>query len=320
MLSSIVCLLLSIVGVALGACPNGISPCTCKEVTEGRVMDCTKVQDSAALTNVFQTDMDNADFDYFEIVPMDGTCSLEALPANVFGGKTFNWFWIGRSNIATVDAAAFDDFELKFGQFSEKSLQFIWSAPLWSRILKKIKTYGERIQDVSKALQDQKESPVILHYGQVSSITEGAFTQLPHLAHLELSGNPLTELQDNWLQADTDEPWVAYLDGCSISQVSSSAFSGSLPSGIFLNNNQLTALPQDTFGPLVEHMAAADAAGILAHVVDVTENPLVCDCSFKWFAQDQAMERFIRGAVCSNDEVAGTPVFELPSDFFDGCR
>lgn len=286
-------------------------------------MDCTKVQDSAQLAKVFQTNMDNPEFDYFEIVPMDGTCSLEALPANVFGGKTFNWFWIGRSNIATVDEAAFDGneltmFELKLGD-ANKLTEFPFHSLGKFGLLQKLQITHSQISSVSQLGEAQNLTHVILNYGQVSSIVPGAFTSLPHLAHLELSGNPLIELQDNWLEADTDEPWVAYLDECSISQVSASAFSGSLPSGIFLNQNKLTSLPQDTFEPLVEHMAAADAAGILAHVVDVTGNPLECDCSFKWFAQNSAMERYIRGAICSNGDVAGTPVFELPADFFDDC-
>lgn len=321
--SVIVSVVLSVLGGALGACPNGISPCTCKEVTEGRVMDCTKVQNSQQLASVFERNMDNPDFDYFEIIPLDGTCSLEALPANVFGGKTFNWFWIGRSDIATVDAAAFDGneltmFELKLGD-ANKLTEFPFDVLGKFGVLQKLQITYSQISSIPEFGNAQNLTHVLLNNGQITTITPGAFSQLPHLAHLELSGNPLTELQDNWLQTDTDEPWTAYLDGCSISEVSSSAFSGSLPSGIFLNNNQLTAFPQETFGPLIEHMAAADAAGILAHVVDVTGNPLECDCSFQWFATDAAMERFVRGAVCSNGDVAGTPVFELPDDFFDGC-
>lgn len=51
--------------------------------------------------------MDDPRFDYFQIVPLDGHSSLEALPANVFGGKTFHWLWIGQTDIATVDPSAF---------------------------------------------------------------------------------------------------------------------------------------------------------------------------------------------------------------------
>lgn len=51
--------------------------------------------------------MGDSRFDYFQVVPLDGRSSLEALPAHVFGGKTFIWLWIGQTDIASVDPNAF---------------------------------------------------------------------------------------------------------------------------------------------------------------------------------------------------------------------
>lgn len=44
-------------------------------------------------------------------------------------------------------------------------------------------------------------------------------------------------------------PWVVYLDGCQISDISAGAFQGSLPSGVFLNNNKMTAIPEVSIQP-----------------------------------------------------------------------
>ena len=44
-------------------------------------------------------------------------------------------------------------------------------------------------------------------------------------------------------------PWVVYLDGCQISDISPTAFQGSLPSGVFLNHNKMTSIPEVSTKP-----------------------------------------------------------------------
>ncbi|MDK2413484.1 hypothetical protein QHH03_30815, partial [Aphanizomenon sp. 202] len=78
----------------------------------------------------------------------------------------------------------------------------------------------------------------------------------------------------------------------------------------------MTSIPEATFRPLLENMASSTA---LVHYVDLNKNPLECDCAVQWIAQDATLSPFVRNAVCSNGEVAGTPIQDLPADFFGGC-
>ncbi|XP_042868417.1 chondroadherin-like protein isoform X2 [Penaeus japonicus] len=305
---------------ALAACPSGITPCTCREETQGRIMDCTKASSSADLAKVFQTNMDDPRFDYFQIVPLDGHSSLEALPANVFGGKTFHWLWIGQTDIATVDPSAFAGMEetlldITLGD-SNKLTDFPFGSVDAYKYLYKVFLSNTQITKMDHVAPAPNLAEVSVPGSKITSVAPKAFADLPRLARVDLSRNPLTALEDSWFATTTSEPWVLYLDDCDIADISPGAFSGTLPTGIFLNGNKMTSIPEATFRPLLENMASATS---LVHYVDLSKNPLECDCAVQWVAQDAVLSPFVRNAVCSNGEVAGTPIQELPADFFSGC-
>ena len=66
-------------------------------------------------------------------------------------------------------------------------------------------------------------------------------------------------------------------------------------------------------------MKASEEAGSLAHYVDLTNNPLECDCGVQWVATDATLLPYIKNAVCTNGDVNGVSVADLPSDFFATC-
>ncbi|XP_027211637.1 oplophorus-luciferin 2-monooxygenase non-catalytic subunit isoform X1 [Penaeus vannamei] len=305
---------------ALAACPSGITPCTCREETQGRIMDCTKASSSADLVKVFQTDMGDSRFDYFQVVPLDGHSTLEALPANVFGGKTFIWLWIGQTDIASVDPDAFAGMEGTLVDITLADSTKLTAFPFGSvdayQSLYKVFLSNTQITKMEPVAPAPNLAEVSVPGSQIASVAPNAFADLPRLARVDLSRNPLTALEDDWFAAATSEPWVLYLDNCDIADISPGAFSGSLPAGLFLNGNKMTSIPEATFRPLLENMASSTA---LVHYVDLNKNPLECDCAVQWIAQDATLSPFVRNAVCSNGEVAGTPIQDLPADFFGGC-
>ena len=66
-------------------------------------------------------------------------------------------------------------------------------------------------------------------------------------------------------------------------------------------------------------MKASEEAGSLAHYVDFTNNPLECDCGLKWVATDATLLHYVKDAVCTNGDVNGVNVADLPPGFFDSC-
>ncbi|TOF74295.1 hypothetical protein CGJ15_27230, partial [Vibrio parahaemolyticus] len=57
-------------------------------------------------------DIAETTFQYFQIVKLSGRCTLEKVPANVFGDCTFMFVWFGQTDVVTVDPNAFEGNEL----------------------------------------------------------------------------------------------------------------------------------------------------------------------------------------------------------------
>nr|XP_045597816.1 oplophorus-luciferin 2-monooxygenase non-catalytic subunit-like [Procambarus clarkii] len=321
------CVLLALAWLAgaWAACPSSgdITPCTCREETAGRIMECSSISSSSQLVNVFSHDLADPTFQYFQIVKLSGRCTLEKVPANVFGSSTFMFVWFGQTDVVTVDSAAFEGNEITMLELTFADANKMTTYPFES--------LGD-LQSLYKFFVSNSLIDTITHFGpapnltqvsvtgsKVSTITPGAFADLGRLSRLDLHDNPLTSLQDGWFTSSSSEPWVLYLDDCSISDISPGAFSGSLPAGIYLAGNSLTAIPEATFLPLLENMEAAAAAGQLTHYIDFDGNRLVCDCGVEWLATSTTLLPFVRNAVCSNGDVSGTDIADLPADFFASC-
>ncbi|XP_063862348.1 oplophorus-luciferin 2-monooxygenase non-catalytic subunit-like [Scylla paramamosain] len=260
-------------------CPSSsvISPCTCREEMPGRTMECSRVTSSSQLQNVFANDMPNPQFQFFQIVKLSGRCTLEKIPANVFGSTTFMFVWFGQTDITSVDPAAFTGNEVSMLELTIADAIKLTSFPFDSLAslisLYKVDLTHTKIDTLTHVGAAPNLTQVSVTNGQVKTIEKNAVADMPRLTRLDLQNNPLTSLPDGSLAASTSEPWVVYLDGCQINDISPTAFQGSLPSGVFLNHNKMTSIPEATFRPILEHMKASEAAGSLAHYVDLTNNP-----------------------------------------------
>lgn len=307
------------------ACPaaNLISPCKCKEVMQGRVIDCGSATSSGDLVKAFSNDLGNNDFHFFEMIKLSGSSSVADLPANVFGGKTFHWLWIGPSDIATVDEKAFSGLEATMLELLMGDCPKLTSFPFGALapyiLLSTINLKNNGLTSMPVVAAAPELAHIELEGGKIATITPNAFKDVPRLAKVDLNRNPLTAIQDNWFAASTSKPFYVYLEHCQITEVSAGAFSGTLPSGLFLAGNKLTTLPEATFKPLLDNMVSTAALAHHNQFIDFEGNPLECDCSFKWLATQTSYAPFVRKAVCSNADVNGVSVMELPADFFAAC-
>ncbi|KAG7161951.1 Oplophorus-luciferin 2-monooxygenase non-catalytic subunit-like 15 [Homarus americanus] len=294
-------MVLAVLAGAWAECPSGgaISPCTCKEVMPGRTMECSAITSSSQLQKVFSTDMPSPDFQFFQIVKLSGRCSLEKIPANVFGNED------------TMLELTFAD--------ANKMTSYPFESLGDMHALYKFFLSNTQIDTITHFGPAPNLTMVSVTGSQVTTIESGAFEDLGRLTRLDLHDNPLTSIEDGWFSSSTSESWDIYLDGCDISEISPGAFSGTLPSGVFLQNNKFTSIPEATFRPLVENMEKRAEAGELSHYVDLEGNPLVCDCDIKWIATSETLLPFVRNAVCTNGDVDGTNIADLPADFFASC-
>ncbi|KAG0722999.1 Oplophorus-luciferin 2-monooxygenase non-catalytic subunit [Chionoecetes opilio] len=306
-------------------CPSSsdISPCTCREVMPGRTMECSSVTSSSQLLKTFSANMPDTEFQFFQIVKLSGKCPLEKIPANVFGDTTFMFVWFGQTDITSVDPEAFTGNEGSMLELTIADATKLTSFPFESMgsltSLYKLELTHTLIDTVTHIGAAPNLTQVTVANSKVMTVEKDALAALPRLSRLDLHNNPITSLPDGSLAATTSEPWVVYLDGCDISDISSAAFQGSLPAGVFLNANKMTAIPEATFKPLLEHMKTSEDAGSLAHGIDFTNNPLECDCGVQWVAQDATLLPYLRNAVCANGDVKGVNVADLPPDFFASC-
>ncbi|XP_036614328.1 chondroadherin-like protein [Trichosurus vulpecula] len=112
---------------------------------------------------------------------------------------------------------------------------------------------------------------------QLQTVPTGALEGLPALRELELSGNPLGILQEGAFMPVAKSLQHLYLNNTGLQQISPGAFAGLEPGlrSLYLEKNQLQTLPaMDGFTQL--------------EVINLSENPLRCDCQLfplhRWLA------------------------------------
>jgi len=312
--------ILVLAGVAYG-CPSGITPCKCTDTLPGVTIDCTSAHSSKDIQDVFAKDWPNPRFQFFQVVPLTAKSSIEALPDNVFGGKTFLHCWIGDTDIALIGDDAFAGMEdtlleILMGK-TEKLSTFPVSSLTKFNMLYKIEVMKSSLKSVGKFGAVAQLAEINFPNSQITSIESGAFDALPRLTHVDLSYGKLEKIEDGWFSSSTTVNWSLYLTNNKITEISGSAFSGTYPSSLYLSFNELTSLPEESFKSVLEKMS--ESSNAFKPHIDVTGNPLECDCKIKWLATNDQLRNLVTGAKCSNGDANGMDIGELPEDFFDNC-
>lgn len=133
------------------------------------------------------------------------------------------------------------------------------------------------------AFQDlQKLEHLDLSMNEITSIEDGAFSGL-RLKKLILSGNVGLHFPANAFVGATINSFVA--KDCSLKLLSYSLFSTTHTRHIDVAKNNIRSL-DPRFATIIQPMSQRNTQDILAWgSLDVTDNPLRCDCSLYWFTQ-----------------------------------
>ncbi|XP_050705556.1 oplophorus-luciferin 2-monooxygenase non-catalytic subunit-like isoform X2 [Eriocheir sinensis] len=321
-------------------CPEDgdIYPCICTiSVTYEITMDCSNVQSSERLTEIFQTPFAFNDFERLIIDPLSPANGLDALPAGVFGPVSFKEIDITNTLIETVDEETLvnshntllhlnlarnriswfpfetlelylqlRELDLSFNQFEGDMPDFVTKA------LISLDLSGNTEFKLTQTVFTGSPYLEVLrlnNMGMGDTTPPNMFLTLNNLKTLYLQNNDITgTLIEDFINTLSQPLLAVYLDGNSLSQIHPLSVTGLNDNGIIsFTNNQIQQLTQENWEGLVSRLTRYDA-------IDMRHNPLVCGCDVYWLLLDSsAMRVFNSLTTCSG----GNLMTDLPKPWFD---
>lgn len=317
--------------VDLPLCPaaSAIYPCSCYyDVDLGEPdLYCNGITSLEQLMEIFTT----ATFPTkrFWRIRLSGA-SLGALPADVFADVQFDEVRLNSCNITGVHPDAFrasmpnmDTLELYSNLLTDDSFPWeilgnytrLWRVhlhhnlftrfpDLQSEALEDINLWQNVITRIDRSnLVGAPNLRIIDVSPFIEDVAQDAFLDLTNLEELHLSNNLLGDLTEGSITLNSEAFKYLYLSNNSISTIELNAITGQMSDRlkVFLEENQLTTLPEEVFAPLLDHMV--DGWGEL----DVAGNPLVCDCGLYWLLSNSSRLPNVRTGECDD----GTPLQEV---------
>ncbi|XP_050705663.1 oplophorus-luciferin 2-monooxygenase non-catalytic subunit-like isoform X3 [Eriocheir sinensis] len=300
-------------------------------------MDCSNVEDSTRLTEIFQTPFAFNDFERLIIDPLTPVSTLYDLPAGVFGPVSFKEIDVMNTLIETVEEEAIVNSHntlVRLNMRGNKIREFPFETLDLYVWLKELNLANNQLLGVMPDIVTEALTTLDLSGNTGFILTETVFTGSPHLEVLRLNNMALGDttppnvfldlsnlktlyLQNNDIPGTLIEDFIntlsqpllaVYLDGNSLSQIHPLSVTGLSDSGIIsFTNNQIQYLTQDNWGELVSRLTRYDA-------IDMRHNPLVCGCDVYWLLLDSsAMRVFNSLTTCSG----GNLMTDLPKPWFD---
>ncbi|XP_050705661.1 oplophorus-luciferin 2-monooxygenase non-catalytic subunit-like isoform X2 [Eriocheir sinensis] len=300
-------------------------------------MDCSNVEDSTRLTEIFQTPFAFNDFERLIIDPLTPVSTLYDLPAGVFGPVSFKEIDVMNTLIETVEEEAIVNSHntlVRLNMRGNKIREFPFETLDLYVWLKELNLANNQLLGVMPDIVTEALTTLDLSGNTGFILTETVFTGSPHLEVLRLNNMALGDttppnvfldlsnlktlyLQNNDIPGTLIEDFIntlsqpllaVYLDGNSLSQIHPLSVTGLSDSGIIsFTNNQIQYLTQGNWGELVSRLTRYDA-------IDMRHNPLVCGCDVYWLLLDSsAMRVFNSLTTCSG----GNLMTDLPKPWFD---
>ncbi|XP_050705664.1 oplophorus-luciferin 2-monooxygenase non-catalytic subunit-like isoform X1 [Eriocheir sinensis] len=300
-------------------------------------MDCSNVEDSTRLTEIFQTPFAFNDFERLIIDPLTPVSTLYDLPAGVFGPVSFKEIDVMNTLIETVEEEAIVNSHntlVRLNMRGNKIREFPFETLDLYVWLKELNLANNQLLGVMPDIVTEALTTLDLSGNTGFILTETVFTGSPHLEVLRLNNMALGDttppnvfldlsnlktlyLQNNDIPGTLIEDFIntlsqpllaVYLDGNSLSQIHPLSVTGLSDSGIIsFTNNQIEYLTQGNWGELVSRLTRYDA-------IDMRHNPLVCGCDVYWLLLDSsAMRVFNSLTTCSG----GNLMTDLPKPWFD---
>ncbi|XP_043824567.1 chondroadherin-like protein [Dromiciops gliroides] len=166
---------------------------------------------------------------------------------------------------------------------------------------------GNNISDIFPGSAQNLEG-LYLGSNRLQAVPTAALEGLPVLRELELSGNPLGILQEGAFMPVAKSLQHLYLNNTGLQQISPGAFAGLEPGlrSLYLEKNQLQTLPaMDDF--------------IQLEVINLSENPLHCDCKLFQLHRWLASQKLPGEATCEFPPSAQGQKVKEATAIFEAC-
>ncbi|XP_037802462.1 oplophorus-luciferin 2-monooxygenase non-catalytic subunit-like [Penaeus monodon] len=151
-------------------------------------------------------------------------------------------------------------------------------------------------------------SEINLAGNQIIHIPTGTFAGHHNLYYVNLESNSLTYLPEGAIQLTSSSSGTVLLRSNQIADVAVNSITDVSDGKVDISNNNLTALKEDVFRPILAEDTALDAK----------DNPLTCGCDIAWLIRDAPLLALVaEGAACFNGELLA----DLDAGLFDnmGC-
>ncbi|CAG0885901.1 unnamed protein product [Darwinula stevensoni] len=318
-------------------CPNPseIEPCVCEINSDFGydilLLDCSAVTSTEELQVAFQADFPTPVVD--ELLVRNAT--LDFLPAGVFGSKELKKAIISESRLRSVDGNAFAGSEgsLTWLDLSENQLQEFPFEEILSGLtqLSHLTLWRNSLSSIP-SLSSQSLLWLNLAFNQIPSTEAPLFSGLENLETLYIGGNPLTELPNGLVSPlgklkdfdasnsfisdltvgslifQSDRVSSVSLNNNSIRAIEPGAIGGlSYDSWLWLGDNKLMALEENTFRPILQYFTNEYYGRIY-----VRNNPLLCECDMAWLFVNTSLLYHVEGN-CWN----GTDIWAMDQTYFE---
>ncbi|XP_050705658.1 oplophorus-luciferin 2-monooxygenase non-catalytic subunit-like [Eriocheir sinensis] len=343
LLSLVVVVCVAHLSAADWPCPDvgAISPCICIASASLEItMDCSDVDSSTRLTEIFQTPFAFNDFKRLIIDPLTPVSTLYDLPAGVFGPVSFEEIDVMNTLIETVEEEAIVNSHntlVRLNMRGNEINTFPFETLDLFVELRELDLSDNKFSGVMPDIVTEALTTLDLSGNTGFTLTQTVFIGSPYLQVLRLNNMALGDttppnvfftlnnlktlyLQNNGIPGTLIEDFIntqlqpqrsrlttVYLDRNSLSQIHPLSVTGLPEEGtISFMSNQIEYLTQENWEGLVSQLTTAGA-------IDMRDNPLVCGCDVYWLLKDSsAMAAFNQYTTC----VTGNLVVDLPVQWF----
>ncbi|CAN7974672.1 unnamed protein product, partial [Ixodes persulcatus] len=285
------------------ACPEAADflPCTCD--IEG--ISCGKANSTAELTKAFQTDGPK---EHRELWIQRST--VESFPPGVLGDFVFRSIYIEmNANLTSFNLSSLvksRTFIMKLSLFGNALTTFAYSGIGRFPKLTTLNLGKNRLEKIpDHAFQHPKLKMLVLSDNPIRAIGAYAFSALPQLEMLRLTGTRITRLGNYALTLRSRVPELkVLLSEGNLASLSPLAFSDTRAQILCLGQNNLTEFPRDVFFPILERLERRRQATGEVSSLRVSGNPFSCTgCSFKWLVRLKntlLSRQLLSGFVCAD--------------------
>jgi len=302
--------------------PADIQPCTCSYDHRGKlVLDCSHVQSNGQLAQSLAAYFPYSEFSELKIGLNYHVTDLE----DITRGQRYYSVYLDTPNLkhvapnflyqsfSTIEQITINNGELFEAEFPFSNLQYM-------SMLKVLSLRNNYLLHHLPSLKAPKLADFEFYSNGVRTLANAPFQNCPELLRVNLEHNYISHLPVHTFVIRAQYSYDFFFAYNRISSIENTAFyipraDSNTKVFISLRRNQLAYLDGRTFRPLVDRTGNRT-------VVDISENPLLCDCQLAWMFENSPVHGYPYmkvfdgfGATCMN----GTLLSELKKDDFAEC-